>query len=109
MYDLFHYLAADGTDVFESWLDGLADVTAAARIIARLDRVRVGNFGDCKPVGEGVWELRVDHGPGYHVYYARAGQRVVLLLCGGDKRRQTADSRRAITLWNDHNQREPKR
>jgi probable addiction module antidote protein len=53
-----------------------------------------GNFGDCKPVGEGVWELRIDWGPGYRVYYAMAAKAVVLLLCGGDKRKQTADIKR---------------
>jgi putative addiction module killer protein len=108
VYEVFHYLTVDGTDVFECWLDDLADPTAVARIVARVDRVRAGNFGDCKPVGEGVRELRIDHGPGYRVYYALAGKQVVLILCGGDKRRQAADIRRAIAFWNDYNQREPK-
>jgi putative addiction module killer protein len=101
-------LTAKGVDVFEAWLDGLADATAAARIISRVDRVQAGNFGDHKPVGEGVLELRIDHGPGYRVYYALAGQRVVLLLCGGNKRKQAADIRRAIAMWKDYNERAPK-
>jgi putative addiction module killer protein len=79
-----------------------------ARIIARVDRLEVGNFGDHKPVGEGVWELRIHHGRGYRVYYAIAGRQVVLLLCGGDKRKQSADIRRAIAFWKDYNEREPK-
>ena len=77
--------------LFGQWLEGLADWRAQARISARLIRLHNGNFGDCKPVGEGVWELRIDTGPGYRVYYARAGERLILLLVGGDKRRQQAD------------------
>jgi putative addiction module killer protein len=64
-----------------------------------------GNFGDCKAVGGGVWELRIDHGPGYRVYYAMIGQACVLLLCGGDKRRQAADIARAVEYLRDYKQR----
>lgn len=74
---------------------------AAARIAARIEHVTAGLFGDCKPVAEGVWELRVHWGPGYRVYYAQSGRRVVLLLCGGDKRQQKADIKRAIASWQD--------
>ena len=105
MYEIFHYLTRSGVDVFQAWLDELADVAAVARIIARLDRVERGNFGDCKPVGGGVWELRVDYGPGYRIYYTMVGRRVILLLCGGDKRRQSADIRRAIGLREDYDTR----
>jgi putative addiction module killer protein len=108
VHDIFHYLAADGIDVFESWLDDIADPTAVGRIIARIDRVQAGNFGDHKSVSAGVWELRIDYGPGYRVYYALAGRTAVLLLCGGDKRKQAADIRRAILFWQDYNDREPK-
>ena len=94
--------------MFEAWLDRLADATAVARIIARLDRLQAGNFGDHKPVGESVWELRIDHGPGYRVYYAIAGRRVVLLLYGGDKRKQSSDIRRAIGILKDYKRTEPK-
>lgn len=69
-----------------------------ARILARLGRVRRGSLGDCKPVGAGVSELRVDHGPGYRVYFAQRGQTLVVLLCGGDKRTQDRD----IRLARDH-------
>ena len=106
MFEIFHYLTREGLDVFEVWLKGLADVTAVARIIVRIDRLQAGNFGDHKPVGGGVWELRVDYGPGYRVYYALAGRRVVLLLCGGDKRKQSTDIRRAIDLLKDYHERE---
>jgi putative addiction module killer protein len=60
-----------------------------------------GNFGDHKPLSDGVWELRIDHGPGYRVYYAQAGRRVLLLLIGGDKRRQQADIETAVRYWQD--------
>ena len=108
MYEIFHYLTTGGVDVFEAWLDGLGDAIAVARIMSRVDRVQAGNFGDHRSVGSGVWELRIDHGPGYRVYYALAGRHVVLLLCGGDKRKQPSDIRRAIAMWNDYNEREPK-
>jgi putative addiction module killer protein len=60
-----------------------------------------GNFGEHKPLSDGVWELRIDHGPGYRVYYAQAGQRVLLVLIGGDKRRQQADIETAVRYWQD--------
>ncbi len=106
MYEILHYQTIAGVDVFEAWLDGLADSRAVARVVTRVDRVQAGNFGDHKPVGAGVWELRIDYGPGYRVYYALAGQRVILLLCGGDKRKQQADIKRAILMWKDYNERE---
>jgi putative addiction module killer protein len=64
-----------------------------------------GNFGDCKPLTEGVWELRIDHGQGYRVYYARAGEKLLLLLAGGDKRKQRADINTAVSYWKDWNRR----
>ncbi len=80
---------------------GLHDDRAAAKIAVRLNRLAAGNFGDNKPLGEGVWELRIDWGPGYRVYYAMVGRKCVLLLCGGDKRKQTADVKRAKEYWKD--------
>jgi putative addiction module killer protein len=79
----------------------LRDRQARARIVARLQRLRSGAFGDCRPLRAGVWELRIDHGPGYRVYYARAGERVVLLLAGGDKRTQAVDVELAVNYWID--------
>ena len=108
MYEILHYLTTGGVDVFEAWLDHLADATAVARIIARIDRLQAGNFGDHKSVGASVWELRINHGPGYRVYYSLAGRRVVLLLCGGDKRKQSSDIRRAIGMLKDYKRTEPK-
>ncbi|MGA3210999.1 MAG: type II toxin-antitoxin system RelE/ParE family toxin [Terriglobales bacterium] len=67
-----------------------------------------GNFGDCRPLKHGVWEMRIDWGPGYRVYYAMAGKACVLLLCGGDKRRQSEDIGRAIDYWKDYQERNRK-
>ena len=108
MYELRHYFNSEGQDLFGRWLDGLRDRQAQARIAARMTRLSNGNFGDCKPVGDGVWELRVDWGPGYRVYYAIEGKRVVLLCDGGDKRTQAADIERAIGRWNEWQQRSKK-
>jgi putative addiction module killer protein len=101
MYEIRHYLTAAGRNVFEEWLDSLRDTKAEARIAARINRLAAGNFGDCKPLMDGVWELRIDWGPGYRVYYALSGRTYVLLLCGGDKRKQVADINRAVEYWDD--------
>ncbi len=88
--------------MFGEWLAGLKDARARAKVAARVARLAAENFGDCKPLREGVWELRVDWGPGYRVYYAMVERSCVLLLCGGDKRRQAADIQRAVDYWNDY-------
>jgi len=79
------------TDVFADWLDKLADVNAAARIVARIRRMELGNAGDAKSVGGGISEMRIDYGPGYRVYFTKRGKTVVILLCGGDKKSQKRD------------------
>jgi putative addiction module killer protein len=99
MYELLHYQTADGRDLFGRWLDRLKDRQALVRIATRLLRLQNGNFGDCKPIGEGIWELRVDWGPGYRIYYAIAGRHLILLCEGGDKRTQSADIERATERW----------
>jgi putative addiction module killer protein len=104
-YELRHYLTAAGTDPFAEWLKALRDRQAQARVQVRLDRLERGLFGDVEPCGEGVWELRIDWGPGYRVYYARAGDTVVLLLLGGDKRKQPADIKKAKEYWHDYQER----
>ena len=83
------------TAVFDRWLGALRDRKAQARILARIASARHGNFGDCKSVGGGVSEMRVDVGPGYRAYFTRRGETVYLLLVGGDKSTQTMDVRRA--------------
>ena len=89
------YRTREGQLPFDEWLRKLCDANATARVLARIGRIRRGNFGDCKPVGEGVSELRVDYGPGYRVYFGQKGQTLVILLCGGDKRTQDRDIRQA--------------
>ena len=86
------------TVVFREWLDDLADRRAAARIAQRIVRLQAGLLGDVKPVGGGVSELRVDHGPGYRVYFVQRGPVLIFLLCGGDKRSQGRDINRAKAL-----------
>ena len=89
------------TDVFARWLDDLADLRARARIQARIERLALGNAGDVKPAGEGVSELRIDYGRGYRVYFKRRGQRLIILLAGGDKSSQARDIKRAQHLARD--------
>ena len=96
------YKSLDGRCPFDDWLLALRDVRARARIRARIARLREGNFGDAKPIGEGVHELRVHHGPGYRIYFARQGRAVVILLCGGDKQTQPPDIERAKRYWRAH-------
>lgn len=108
MIDLRRYLTEGGRDIFGEWLASLRDARTRARIAARLNRLVVGNFGDCRPVRDGVWELRIDVGPGYRVYYAMINLRCVLLLGGGDKRKQSADINRAVEHWNDYQRRNKK-
>jgi len=86
------------TDTYAQWLDGLRDIHARARIQVRVERLAAGNPGDVKPVGEGVSELRIDHGPGYRVYFTMRGRTAIILLAGGDKRTQTGDIKTALRL-----------
>ena len=86
------------TDLFDRWLVGLRDRQARARIEARIRRLSLGNPGDVKPVGEGLSEMRIDHGPGYRVDFMRRGPLVVVLLCGGDKSSQDRDIALAKTI-----------
>ena len=86
------------TDAYVTWFDRLRDNMAKTRILLRIRRVSLGNFGDMKPVGEGVSELRVDYGAGYRVYFVRKGETLVVLLGGGDKRSQPHDIQKAIAL-----------
>jgi putative addiction module killer protein len=86
------------TPEFDAWLKALRNPVGKARIVARIRSAEAGNFGDCEPVGDGVSEMRIHCGPGYRVYYARKGDVVYLLLCGGDKSTQKRDIRQAKAL-----------
>ena len=105
MFELRHFLNDAGNDVFENWLDSVRDLRAQAAILARLDRLELGAFGDTKMVGGGVAELRIDVGAGNRVYHARRGQSILLLLCGGDKSTQAADIKRAIKYLGEFDRR----
>ena len=100
------YQTVDERRPFEDWLDELrADRRARAAILVRVDRIERGLFGDCKGVGGGVGELRVDYGPGYRVYFGRDGTTIVILLCGGYKGTQSRDIGRAKQYWSDYEKR----
>ena len=96
MIEIRHYVNPVGKDVFDDWLTELADARAQAKIATRINRLAVGNFGDCKSLRQGLCELRVDWGPGYRVYYA---------MIGGDKRKQSADIERALEYREDYKER----
>jgi len=86
------------TERFSSWLFGLKDLRAKAKILVRIARAKNGNFGDSEPVGKGVSEMRIFVGKGYRVYYTKTGKNIVWLLCGGDKSSQQKDIKQAIEL-----------
>ena len=89
------------TEKFRSWRTRLKDERTRALIASRLDRLAYGHAGDAAPVGEGISELRIHHGPGYRIYFHRRGNTVVILLCGGDKGSQTKDIKTAKRLLDE--------
>jgi putative addiction module killer protein len=101
VYEIRHYLTEDGSDLFMEWRIRIRDSQARIAIDRRVNRMELGNFGDHKFCREGVWELRIDIGPGYRVYYAMQDNKIVLLLCGGDKCKQDRDIDRACECWQD--------
>jgi len=101
-----HYLTVSGRDPYQQWLDQLKDLKGRVAIQRRIDRLTEENFGDHKFCQDGVWELRVDIGPGYRVYYTLEGKTIVLLLCGGSKRTQAADVKEAVRYWRDYQRRQ---
>jgi putative addiction module killer protein len=96
------YQTSNRESPFTIWLDYLNDINAKARILQRIDRIALGNFGDCEPVGEGVHELRIAYGPGYRIYFGNDGKQLVILLCGGTKRQQGKDIKKAKEYWEDY-------
>jgi putative addiction module killer protein len=86
----------------DQWMRGLRDQIAKRKVLTRLARVRTCNLGDCKMVARGVRELRIDHGPGYRVYFAEDGDILVVLLCAGDKSTQARDIQTAQEYWHDY-------
>jgi putative addiction module killer protein len=89
----------NSTDEFNTWVDGLSDRVARAKIYVRIKRAEHGNFGEYKVLEDGVSEIKIDFGPGYRIYFAREGRVTYLLLCGGDKSTQLEDIKRAKAIW----------
>lgn len=106
MLELRYYLAGDGVSPFENWFADL-DAQAAAKVAVALARLEQGNLSNVKGVGEGVFEYRIDWGPGYRVYFGRDGDTLVILLTGGTKKRQSRDIEAAKVSWADYKRRKP--
>ena len=98
------YVDADGESPYARWFDGL-DAQAAAKIATAVTRMRLGNLSNAKSVGSGVWENRIDFGPGYRIYFGRDGQQLIILVGGGTKKRQRNDIENAISRWRDYKRR----
>lgn len=105
-YEVEYYVTVTGKRPFQEWLESLRDVNGRAKVRIRLDRARLGNLADHKHVDAGVWEMRIDYGPGYRVYFAKDGDRLLLLLIGGDKDTQGKDIKTAVSYWRDHQERQ---
>ncbi len=97
---MLHMPLVKRTGEFDSWLKGLRDGRAKAKILVRIQRLESGNPGDCAPCREGVQEMRIHYGPGYRVYFGKRGETLILLLCGGDKSSQDGDINDAVRLLN---------
>lgn len=105
MIEIRRYVTRAGKSVFNEWFAPLADRNAKARIADRIDRLEAGNFGGCESLGGGLIEVRLACGPGYRIYCAMIGRTCVLLLCGGDKRKQSSDIERARDYLKDYRER----
>ncbi|SRR6266581_2707537 len=105
MIEILRYLTLTGEDVVGHWLARLRDARARAKIETRFARLALGNFGDSKALQAGIFELRIDWGPGYRVYFAMVNSTTALLLNGGDKSTQAADIKRALKHWTDFKRR----
>jgi len=99
------YLDSNGKAPFSAWINALADIKGRAKIRERIARLRLGNMGDCEPIGEGISELRIHYGPGYRVYFGQDGNEIVVLILGGSKRTQNQDIKTAKVLWKDYKER----
>lgn len=102
---ILHYRTVEGRFPYRDWVQSIVDKKSRAAVLARVDRLAFGAFGDWKDVGGGVSELRVHLGPGYRVYFGRKGKTVVILLCGGEKKSQNSDIKQARKYWKDYEER----
>ena len=103
--EVIRYITPDGKIPLLEWTASLRDLRAKSKINQRIDRLQIGNLGDYKFVGDGVYELRIDYGGGYRIYFGQVGSVVILLLCAGDKSSQSKDIRRAKEYWRNYEQR----
>lgn len=101
-FEIEIYQGGRGKAPFEDWVRSILEIHTRSRIFTRLDRLKMGNFGDCKSVGDGVFELRIHCGPGYRIYFSRIGSRIILLLCAGDKGTQEKDIQKAKEYLEDY-------
>ena len=104
MIDVREYVGADGLNRYADWFDQL-NPSAAAKVATSVTRLSLGNFSNVKGVGSGVFECRIDFGPGYRIYFGKDGERLVILLGGGTKSRQQRDIRTALVIWRDYKRR----
>ena len=102
MYEVEHVLSPNGVDIYQAWLDTVRDKRSKARITTRVDRASLGHFGDVEPVGEGIFEMKINFGPGFRVYYALQDRKIIFLLGGGSKDKQQKDIDQAKPLWKSH-------
>lgn len=100
--EVTNYITQDGREPFAEWIKHFRDGQTRMRILKSIAKIRLGNFGDSAPVGEGVSELKLDFGSGYRVYYAKHGDQIVFLLCGGDKKSQQKDIEEAREYWAEY-------
>ena len=96
------YVAKNGRKPFVRWMESIKDLKARYRVMERLDRLRLGNLGDHKFIGEGVYELRLSFASGYRIYYGKESNKIILLLCGGNKASQKQDIKKAMIYWKDY-------
>ncbi len=102
------YQTPSGHNPFDDWFESIQEMHTRSKILTRLDRLKLGNFGDCKSLGEGIAELRIHYGPGIRIYYSKIGNKVILLLCGGNKRSQSKDIDKAKEYLREYQSRERK-
>lgn len=102
------YITPSGRNPFDDWFESLREMHTKSKILTRLARLKLGNFGDCKSLGDEIAELRIHYGPGIRIYYSKVGNKVILLLCGGDKGSQSRDIDKAKEYLKEYHFREKK-
>jgi putative addiction module killer protein len=102
LFDIQIYATEDGFEPFKDWIDSLKNLETRALIFQRIQRIKLGHFGDCKPIQDGLWEFRIHYGSGYRIYYSRTGNRVILFFCGGSKGSQKKDIKLAMKYLEDY-------